>query len=449
MRMIVAVVACATGVMKLHGANVTGLSSQEQSKWWLLSGSMSTFYDDNTFNQPDYLEIPTAGGRGTRRVPLAKGSFGVQMKPGIAVNLPLSQTLLTGSYDYTMDFFEARVDSQIEHTHDFQGGLNHKFSPRYELDFQESLTLSDRPSAGKNEATTIFARQNASNLRNRAALEFTALMSPGFGLLAGYGNDYTDYENRSYSQSFNNIQNSIHLDARWYVSPQTLLFTGYRIGAVDYFGPKLPLSPTFTTNITPNLSGGFDTNRVETRRYASPTAKNQFSHTVYFGAEQELSRQLKAQWRLGLNYADYYNQGLNTISPYVDGVATYTYQRGCTLQLGAKIDRYPTDTGIGEAEHVTLDVLAVNLFASVYHRFTERITGNGQISYQKLIYNGGDNDGKTDDVYTFSLGADYKLREYLWLTASYSYSELNSGRLGSELISYYRNYVSLGIRATY
>lgn len=429
-RAVVAAGACAIGSAGLHGANVTGLTPQEQSKWWILSGSVSSFYDDNTFNRPDSV------GSGTNRLHLAEGSFGMQFRPGVAVNLPLDRTLLKASYDYTLDFYENRPDQKIEQDHLFEFGLNHKFSPRYDIDFTDTLNISDRPAIlGENEATTVFGREDASNIRNRAKLEFSALMSPTFGVLAGYGHDLTDYDSLSYSQTLDNTENSAHVDARWYVNQRTLYFTGYRIGLVDYFGP-----PTFV---------GFSLNPRDPFIYQGPEIKNVLVHTVYFGAQQDISRQLAVQGRIGVSYADFYNRNDSSISPYVDGVATYTYRRDSTIQLGANIDRYPTDTGIGDEDRVTLDVLAMYVFLGVNHRFTARITGNTRIGYQKLVYNGGDNDGKTDDVYSLSLGGDYKIREYLWFTASYSYSMLDSGRPGNEFISYDKNYVSVGIRATY
>lgn len=450
MRVIVTVVACAAGVMKLHGANVSGLSAQEQSKWWLLSGSVSSFYDDNTFNRPD-ISVPqeirifrpgtTNYVSRTNRVNLREGSLGIQVRPGVAINLPLTRTLLRASYDYTLDFYENRPDQKIEQEHLFDFGLNHKFSPRYDIDFTDTFSISDRPAVlGENEAATVFGRADASNIRNRAKLEFSALMSPTFGVLAGYGHDLTDYDSLGYSQTLDNTENSAHVDARWFASQNTMLFTGYRVGLVDYFGP--PTFIGFKTNTNPRLDPIVPV-------FQGPEIKNVLVHTVYFGAQQDISRQLAVQGRIGVSYADFFNRNESSISPYVDGVATYTYRRDSTIQLGANIDRYPTDTGIGEEDRVTLDVLALYVFLGVNHRFTARITGNARVGYQKLVYNGGDNDGKTDDVYSLSLGGDYKIREYLWLTASYSYSMLESGRPGGEFISYDKNYVSVGVRATF
>lgn len=442
-RAVVTAGACAIGAAGLHGANVTGLTPQEQSKWWILSGEINTFYDDNTFNQPDKTDVQSPNPRvGTKRIDTSNASFGTQLKPGVAINLPLDRTLLNASYDYTLDYYENRPQHKIDESHRFETRLNHKFSPRYDIDISDIFEVSDQPAVpGQNQAANVSGRLNASNTRNRAAIEFNALMTPVFGLMAGYGHDLTDYRAQAYSQSLDNTENSIHMDARWLTSQRTIWFTGYRLGFVDYTGPIASFFSIDTNSVV-----GVTNIVIES---VSPTIKNALTHTFYFGAEQELGPRLETQWRLGVSYADYYNRNQSSWVPYLDGTATYTYQRNSTIQFGANINRYPTDTGIGDANETTLDVLAFNIFAAVNHRFTARITGNAQFNYQRLIYNGGLQDGLSDDYYSLSLGASYQLREYLWATAAYSYSTLKSGRIGGSAINYDKNRISLGIRATY
>ena len=49
----------AVGMAGLRGANVTGLTPQEQGKWWIVSGSLRGFYDDNSLNAPDAQALAT------------------------------------------------------------------------------------------------------------------------------------------------------------------------------------------------------------------------------------------------------------------------------------------------------------------------------------------------------------------------------------------------------
>ena len=67
--------AFAVGMAGLQGANVTGLTTQEQSKWWVVSGSLRGFYDDNSLNSPDALAEPSPG---------------FEIHPGVSLNFPWS-----------------------------------------------------------------------------------------------------------------------------------------------------------------------------------------------------------------------------------------------------------------------------------------------------------------------------------------------------------------------
>lgn len=443
--MLIAATALAAAVTQLHGANVTGLSPQELSKWWLISGEINTFFDDNTFNQPDVTEVTAFDPRRgfyTKRLDTSNASLGTQVKPGASINLPLDRTLLEASYDFTLDFYENRPEQKIDQTHRFETRLNHKFSSRYDVDVSDVFEISDQPAVpSQTQVANVLGRLNASNTRNRAAIEFTGLQTPVLGWMAGYGNDFTDYRALSYSQSLDSMENSLHVDARWFTTTRTMWFTGYRIGFIDYTGPTASF-----ISVDTNSAVGVTNVTLES---VSPTIKNALTHTFYFGSEQDLGTRLEAKWRIGVSYADYYNRNEATWVPYLDGTVTYTYGRYNTIQLGANINRYPTDTGIGDEDETTLDVLAFNIFTALNHRFTSRITGSVQINYQRLIFNGGIQDGYADNYYAISLGANYKIREYLWATASYSYSTLRSERIGAKGFNYDKNRISIGVRATF
>ena len=148
--------------------------------------------------------------------------------------------------------------------------------------------------------------------------------------------------------------------------------------------------------------------------------------------------------KVGLQYTDYYNARESSLSPYVDINATYTYLPGSTLQVGANVQRYPSDVSAVSSD-VTLDQLTGSAFVAVSHRITPRVTGNVDLRYQHSIYNGGAYDGDSDDYYTMTMSADYKIREHLFANMTYIWSQLVSGR-GS---GFSRNQVYLGIRATY
>ena len=416
-RAVVAAGAFALGAVGLHGANVAGLTSQEMSKWWIVSGSLRSFFDDNMYNSPDGFE---------------ESSFGLEVRPGISLNVPLSRTLISASYDFTLNYFEARAKNKFDQTHLFDGRLNHKFSQRYEMDVTERFSLSDEPVIFGGAQNVFRRRDDASNTRNSLAVDFSALTRSTFGWLGGYRNDLQDYKSDSYSAYLDQVSHSFHLDARWYSSESTLLFTGYQIGFTEY---------TYGEALFRDVDGD-----------GSPLVyadiKNSRAHYFYFGAKQSVGRQLDVSSRVGLQFTDYYNAGESSWSPYLDATATYTYLPESTVQLGVEAKRYPADVTAVSGD-VTLDQFTASAFAGISHKITSRITGGFNFRYQHAIYNGGADDGKADDYFTVSMNAEYKIREYLYANVAYVRSQLLSGRDDSELLDFSRNQVFMGVRASY
>ncbi len=406
-RAVVAAGALALGAAGLHGASVTdALTAQEKDKRWLLSGSLRNFFDDNMFNSPSAT---------------AESSFGVEVKPGIALNLPLERTLLTASYDYSMSFFEARKDNKVDQTHQFDGRLDHKFSERYELSVTENFVVSDEPGVGKGPQNVFRSRADASNSRNVFGAEATIFASPTFGWLLGYGQYWQDYTSVEYSKTLDQSTHRANLDARWFSGESTLLFAGYLIGHTEY---------TYGRLLT--WDGGSEV-------YAS--IKNNSFHRFYFGARHKLSTRTDLSGRVGFQYTDYYNQSESAISPYVDGNVTHKYAPGSTISLGANVERYAADvTG-------ALDQLIASGYLSVAHRITPRITGSADFRVQRATFNGGTIDGESDYYYPITLGAEYKLRENFFATLSYTWSKLSSGRESAG--NFNRNQVYWGVRLSY
>ena len=91
----------AIGAATLKAQYAPGLSRMETSKPWSISASLRGFYDDNYFAQPKAL---------------AAESFGFEVRPRIAFNLPLEQTYIGGSYTYSMKYYEDRNNDPIDHT---------------------------------------------------------------------------------------------------------------------------------------------------------------------------------------------------------------------------------------------------------------------------------------------------------------------------------------------
>lgn len=411
------VIACAgafaIGVAGLLGANVTGLTQQEQTKWWTVSGSLRGFYDDNSLNQIDALALP---------------SYGIEFKPGISIHLPLERTLVNASYDYTLNYYEARPTSKVDQDHVFNGRVNHKFTERYSANVEDSFTYSDSPEVL--DPGNPIRRGNASGFINRGMVDFDARLTPIFGLLPGYKNTWRDYSQsgfQSYSAYLDSVEHLFHLDANWFVSQQTILLVGYQAGVFNYTS-----SDAIATNLAINSSG-------LTNVPVFSDTRNNYSHYVYLGANRQFSRQLNGAAKAGVRFTDYYNANQTAWSPYADMKLTYIYLPGSQFQAGLSIDRQPVDV---EA----LDALGTTVYVAVNHQFSYRISGVLDLNYQHSKYNGGDIDNDTADYVTIDSRLDYKLRENLFLDLGYVWYLYRSNVPGRD---FNRNRVYLGIRAVY
>jgi len=414
----------AVGMSGLQGANVTGLTPQEQSKWWIVSGSLRGFYDDNSLNQPDAV---------------AQSGTGFEIHPGISVNLPGERTLFSASYDLTLNYYEGRPSEKIDQHHLFDTLLNHRFSERYDVNAQNSFVYSDEPAVldgSRGAVDTVVRRGDASAFRNSALIDFSGRMTPVIGFVTGYRNNFRDYTQAglaSYSALFDSVEHQFHLDAQWYRSETTIYFTGYQFGLLDY---------TSSDPIGFGLIPGLSRPQLGT---IFPRSKNNRSHYFYLGLRREFSRQLSTTARVGAQFTDYYNANESSWSPYVDLKADYTYLPGSTLQVGVNVQRGAADTGVVGGE-LTLDTLAAVFYASLNHRFSSRFSGAVSLNYQNNTYNGGGFDGESNSYFTIDSRVDFKLREYLFAELGYTWSLYASTIPG---VDFTRNRVYLGIRATY
>lgn len=424
-RAVVAAGAFALGAVGLYGANVDGLTAQEKSKWWIVSGSLRSFFDDNIFNSPNRSRITSNP---------VQSSFGLEAKPGIGVNLPLEQTLIHASYDYTLTYYEARASQKIDQTHLIDARLNHKFSGRVSLDVTDRLVISDEPAITGTVQSVFRSRLDASNIRNSLTADITALMLPTFGWIVGYNNSFQDYRNAGYSKTLDLIGETYHVDARWFLGENTLVFTGYQFGINHYTGGFL---------YRVRDESGFPYT-------VSADIKDSRSHYVYLGAKHEITRRLQVSSRVGMQYSDYYNNARTTWSPYVDVDARYTYRPESTVRLGANVARYPSDVPVSSSGNVTLDQQIETAYMSVSHALTARVVGTCDFRFQHSTFNGGFDDGKSDSYYSVSVGAEYKIRQSLFANVSYEWRQLSSGRaFARDIIDFSRNLVYWGVRASF
>src|SRR5574341_1360824 len=153
----------------LHAQYAPGLSRLETTKPWSVSATLRGFYDDN------YVALPNLF---ADRQDIDVDSFGFELRPSVAVNLPLDQTFLGASYTYSMRYYEARQDDEIDDQHEVNLKADHRFSERHKISLSDSFVYAQEPELieGSGATFTTF-RTEADAFRNRAALEGSAALT--------------------------------------------------------------------------------------------------------------------------------------------------------------------------------------------------------------------------------------------------------------------------------
>jgi hypothetical protein len=115
--------------------------------------------------------------------------------PYIAANFPREQSYLGLSYQYDLRWYEDRTENEFDQSHQFVVKLDHRFSPRYNLKFEDVFTYSDEPELLEPGAggVTVPIRGDNSAIRNVADVEFVALLTEMLGLGAATPIPTTNY----------------------------------------------------------------------------------------------------------------------------------------------------------------------------------------------------------------------------------------------------------------
>jgi hypothetical protein len=296
-------------------------------------------------------------------------------------------------------------------------------------------------------ATTFPLRANNDNYRNTAGLNFTAQITPLFGLMAGYANSVYDYTGSlppsligfiaPYKTSLNRIEQAVTLNTRWTIDPETVGIFGYTFNSVDYISGG-------------NLNPGFAFENAKTR--------NNYSHEIYVGVEHSFRSDLSFSGRAGVQISDYYNAqnapgggtGASDLGPFADLSLNYTYMENDTLTIGFRQAKNQTDVGANPNGSLTQDQESSTVYANVSHVMTflsPSLTGNLNAQYQHSVFNGGSvYNNEADDYYVVGLNFSYQFNRYISSELGYNYTYLISD---VAFRGYDRNYVYVGVTATY
>jgi hypothetical protein len=428
----------AIGASSLQADLLPGLTT-ESGKPWTLSATLRGFYDDNINTYPSDQSLPLGYDR---------GSYGVEVSPDVEFNFLMEQTTLSFGYIYSYKYYQNRLLNSTgndANTSDFHAALTHAFSERYSLSLRDSFVIGQEPDFLRAGNTyTTFQRYTGNNMRNLGVVDFTAQLTPDFGLDLGYANTFVAYSsdewgvtsdtppifNPSNAGLLNSLDNVIHLDGRYQLQPQTIGLVGFQFMQMDYTGNQ-PIG--FYNDFRPVMSD----------------ARNVRSYYGYLGVDQNFRPDLTGSIRAGARYSDYYNDpaNQNQANPYAMASLKYTYLPESYVVIGGSYDYSPSSVGpsVNQAGQINVSAQAGTVFASVVHRIIPKLYGSIQGQYQNSAYIGGSIDGQDANFYLVGLNLRYQFTPNFSAEAGYNYDNLQSNVIGS----YDRNRVYIGITGSY
>ncbi len=449
----------ALGAAAAHAQYAPGLGPPDTSKPWSLAATIRGFYDDNYLTLPKTIQVGTTATGTPIFGPGARDSFGVEASPSISYYHSVSDTLLSASYVYDMQWYEDR-EGTTDQVHQFNAKLDHEFSERYKMTATESFVVAQEPGVLDTAVISTPLRVAGNNIRNTATLDFTIQLTRLFDIHLGYANSVYAYQQNagdeapansypSYSALLDRMDQTATVDLRWKALPEVTGVIGYQYEHLDYTSPE---------DIIYSTSGPIGSlAALNGPGHYTANSRNNDAHFVYVGVDETFSPKLSGSIRGGGEYIDYYNYGSDSFSPYVDASLNYAYMADSTVQAGVKHLHNSTDVaGAFSGGTPVVDEESTAVYVSVNHRVTSRFTASvlGQAQYS-TFNGGGAFNGLEENFYIVNVNLAYHFTPWLAAETGYSYSKLNSdtsdipAAYGGYNRSYSRDVVYVGVRATY
>ena len=437
-------IVASVGLIALGATSVQALDSgmvSDNGRFWSVSATLRGFYDDNINTIPSNQSLPPG---------YSRESTGWEVSPAIFLSFPLDQTSIGLSYVYDFKYYDNKPVNQDQYydmTHVFNFALNHAFSERYQVSVKDSFTIGQEPDMLRAGNTfNTFQRIPGNNTRNYGVVDFSAQITPLFGLEVGYANTLYDYAgneifvdplgNISASNAglLNTIDQTIHLDGRIQIQPQTIGVIGYQFRMLDYTANQ-PIAGNIFVPST----------------FVMSDIRNMDANYVYAGLDHNFRPDLTGSFRVGAAYDDYVNNTTqNNWAPYALVSLRYTYNPGSYVEAGFTYDftsgSYFSATALNN--NFTMGAYASSLYGSLHHQITGKLAGTLMVQYQNDLYYGGTINNESQNYFLIYLGLSYQFNPYFSADIGYDYDNVwGSGTLA--LQNYDRNRVYIGVTASY
>jgi hypothetical protein len=427
-KLFVSVGLIAAGTASLQAAYAPDWNSTSASMW-SVSGSLRGFYDDN-------FDTASSGAK--------TGSFGLEVSPQVALNVPLQQTELGMRFIYGLYYYQVREnrgENPFDQTDQFDLWLDHAFTERWQARVQDSFALGQEPEL-IDPNTSLTRRVNGNNFSNTGTITLHTDWTRLFSTELGYQNSLYVYENSggnfadpSLAGLLNRMEQSAWLNLQWMVRPETMVQVGGRFALANYTGDEqIAFSPAL------GMSTGdpfyYSQNR-DSRSYIG-----------YLGFQHAFLPNLSINAQGGFQYTESYNDPLSspTLTPYAVMSAVYTYAPGSYAQVGFTEVQSATDVITPDAQgRITQNQQSSTVYASINQKITAKLLGTVIGRWQHSIFNGGHYNNMTSDYYNLGVNLSYSFSTHFSGEAGYNFDDVRSQAEGN----YTRNRVYLGVSAAY
>lgn len=374
-------------------AQETSQQVLQQKKPYSVSVGLRQGYDDNIYTAPSD----------------EKSSWTTGIQPSFLINYPMDQTLFSGRYTFDSLYYWDRPGDGWDLSHELVGRINHSVSERLNFDLRERFRYAQNPEI-MDSASTL--QRNGNYINNTASLQGSYQWTPKFGTVTTYTNDLYDYEDYTTKQTNNNMSQTVNQDLRFLIDPTVTIVTGGIFQDVSY-------------------------------EYAN---RNFQIYTGNVGADWSVSPQVTVTGRVGGQYFDPGDGGSGSTSPY--GSLGLNWVLGARSSANVNYTHSISETDIGTSYAQETDTINTSFKYQWTPRFATTLQGIYTFgSYSSDLSLPGQASSFEENVASVSLGATFKLNEWLDLDSNYTFTNVadtdNRGR------EYTRNQINFGIRGTY
>jgi hypothetical protein len=339
-----------------------------------------------------------------------QGSFKTIINPGVVFRYPLENTLFSAGYNFGATYYWDRPGDDWDLSHLFNARINHKFSPRFEIDLREQFRFAQESELRNGVA---IQRRLGDGWANTASIQGIYQWTERFSTSTTYTNEIQRYDETQVAFTNDYIQHNVSQDFLFSVLPTTTAVLNYTYVTTDY----------------DEIDRDFD------------------SHRALVGADHYLLPTWLLSGRAGAEFVFYDNPVLNdAIGPYVNVATVWNYLPGSSVKAGYTFGTNLTDDpNFGSSVGHTVDF-------SINHAITQKFSVGARTgtTFQTFEQNNGLTAAVTQDIdeQTFfgELTARYAFTEYLSADAGYRHSFTDSDNLNRE---YWRNQVWIGITGKY